>query len=153
MTSLPWGYVKYMFSRNTHGPWLVRSDWLLSSHRSTTWPCCKLDLDSGTPESAADRPENQGSTTWSWSEKSRFISIGALCAHGWWNAFFFRFSDLKRSYYLGMVRRATEHRRTVLWAANWNEPIHAVNQYPTENPWPCFVNKCESNRQSPRLSY
>ena len=159
MTWLPWSDVKYRSSRNTHGRWLVRSDWLLSSHLSTTWPCCKLDLDSGTPESAADCPENQGSATWSWSEKSRFLSIGALCPRSRWIAFFFRFSALKRSYYLGMVRRAADHCRRVPWAASWVQSAveWASTRAKPISDWkpslPVFGNKRKNYRRTTRLSH
>ena len=94
------------FLKHTHGPRFIWSAWVLSSHLSTTWPCCKLDCLSDTPGYAAARSENQTSTTCSWSENSRFSWIGALWPHSWWIASFFRFSALKRSDHLGMLRRA-----------------------------------------------
>ena len=139
--------------------WLTANDWLLSCYPGTTWPYYKSDCDFGTPESAADCPETQASATWSWSEKSRFSSIGTLCPHSWWIAFFFRFSALKRSYYLGMVRRAAEHYQRVPWAARWVQSgvewasTRAKPISDWKPSWPVFGNKGENNRRTTRLSH
>ena len=71
MTSMEWCQIQ-AFLKHTHSPWFIWSAWVLSSHLSTTWPCCKLNCLSGTPEYAADRSENQAPITCSWSENSRF---------------------------------------------------------------------------------
>ena len=104
---------------NTNSPWLTANEWLLPCYPGTNSPYYKSDGDFDTPESAAHRSESQASTTWSWSEKSRFSSIGALCTHSWWVAIFFRFSALERSDHLEMVRPAAQHCRRALWAASW----------------------------------
>jgi hypothetical protein len=110
MTSMEWCQIQ-AFLKHTHSPWFIWSAWVLSSHLSTTWPCCKLDCLSDTPGYAAARSENQTSTTCSWSENSRFSWIGALWPHSWWIASFFRFSALKRSDHVGMLRRAATNCR------------------------------------------
>ena len=116
---LSWSDVQYSTSQNRNSLWLTANDWLLSCYPGTTWPYYKFDCDFGTPKSADNCPAHQGSATWSWSEKSRFSSMGTLCPHSWWIAFFLRFSALKRSHYLGMVRRAADHCKRVPWAASW----------------------------------
>ena len=78
-------------------------------------------------------------------------SIGALCPQSWWIAFFFRFSSLKRSYYLGMVRRAADHCKRVPWAASWVQS--GVEWATTRASWPVFGNKGENNRRTTRLSH
>ena len=118
--------------------WLTANDWFLSCYPGTTSPYNKSDCDFVTPESAADCSQTQASATWSWSEKSRFSSIGTLCPHSWWITLFFRFSALRRSYYIGMVRCAAEHCRKVPSAASCVQydvvwPSTRANQYPTES--------------------
>ena len=156
---LSWSDVQYSTSQNTNIPWLTANDRLLPCFPGTTWPCYSSNCCFDTPRNAADRSGNQGSTTWSWSEKSRFSSVGAFCIHSKWIAIIFRFSSLKRPYYVNMVRRVAEHYINVLWYVSWIQSgmawvsTRAIPISDWKPPWHAFGNNGENIRRTTRLSH